>query len=200
MSKRNSKTTIRPKTLDDAYSLVSKILIQGDMRYYDVDAEFELASFLLKHGVFLERRVLPVLKEPSLKDLQRHAVQGPEKYVALMLLQSSGIKNKDIFFERHFYGSIPDVYARNDKSVILVECCSCRISKIIEYLSAPETQEIWIITEGIGSWEPSGDAIFQKMQWFVFTRGKMWNTMLSKFNNTKRKRLREIHRRVFNNE
>ena len=163
------------------------MLIRGDARYNDTESEFELASFLFSGAVLLEERVLSALPSPTRKNLKLHRVQGEEKCVAQLLLKRQGFEDQHISFEEQFYGSIPDVLARKDDALILVECCSCRVSKIIEYLSAIETKEAWIITS----------LDFEDVQWFVFQRGKGWEEVFSRFEALKRRRLREAHKRVF---
>ena len=91
------------------------------------------------------------------------------------MLKQNGFKDKEIFFEREFLGSRPDIFAEKDDKSILVECCSCRVNKIINYLL--DADEVWIITRGIPPWEPI-HYIKDKMQWFIFKKGISWREVL----------------------
>ena len=186
-----------PNNVNDALSFVRDILVQGDFRYRDVESECDLASFLLRDAIVLNEKAFPtVLKEPDEKAIRRHRVQGSEKCVAEALLKLQGFGDKDICFERNFRGSVPDVIAGKDL-VVPVECCSCRVDKIIEYLAFSEVKEVWVLTRGVGPWVDCADLVSEddRMGWYIFRRGINWEKTYSNFDLSKRKRLREAFHR-----
>ena len=179
---------IQPKTIEEAMDLIYNILKQGDTRYNDTEAEDTLASFLINQAVSVEETDFPEIEESREGDLVKHFVQGQEKYIAKVLLKMNGFKDSEIFFERRFNGSAPDVFAEREKSTVLVECCSCRVSKIIDFLS--KTDEVWILTLGENPWEEK--PLFKKMQWFIFRKGPNWNDIYSDFRRKKTDELRKV--------
>ncbi len=159
---------ILPKTFKEALEVIDNILKQGDNRYNDIEKEVFLAKALLNKMVFLEEKEMPKIKKPKEDDLQRMGhVQKDEKYIAKALLKQKEFQDNEIFFERRFLGSQPDVLGEKKDVIIPVECCSCRVDKIITYL--PESEEIWIITREFSN---------EKMKWFVFKKGPNWEKFL----------------------
>lgn len=159
---------ILPKTFEEAMHLISNVLKQGDHRYNSTENEVFLAKSILKEFVLLEERQIPEIDALEEKNSKKMGyVQKDEKYVAKILLVKQGFNEKEIFFERRFLGSQSDVLAEKEEIFIPVECCSCRIDKIIDYL--PESKEVWIITREFSN---------EKMKWFVFKRGPNWNDFI----------------------
>lgn len=180
---------ILPKTEKEALDFVYNVLNQGDSRYNDPENESILSYFIMNEAIFLEEREIPEIKEPTDKELGHLLeVQVIEKYLAKILLKREGFNEEQISFERSFFGSRPDVFAEKQNKTILVECRSCRISKVITYLL--EADEVWIITSGFAPWS----RLFpqkEKMQWFVFRKGSNWNEVL-KFEKKKLERLKKV--------
>lgn len=168
---------IEPKTMADAIKIVYKILNQGDSRYNDSEAEKKISLFLLNQAIFLEEKDLLNLKKPNKEDLVRYFVQREAKYIAKILLKMHGFNENEIFFERSFQGYRPDVLAEKENKTIIVECYSCKISKIIDYLS--KAREVWILTYGETPWEEK--PLYEKMQWFIFKKGPEWEEISTKF-------------------
>jgi len=179
---------IQPKTTEEAMDLIYGILKQGDSRYNDTEAEKILSSFLINQAISIEETDFPEIEESKEKDLVKHFVQGQEKYIAKILLKMRGFRDNEIFFERRFNGSTPDVFAERDNLIILVECCSCRVSKIIDFLSKAE--EVWILTLGENPWEEK--PLFKRMQWFIFRKGLNWNDIYGDFKRKKADELRKV--------
>ena len=179
---------IQPKTIEETTDLIDNVLKQGDNRYNDTEAERILSSFLINHAVSVEERDFPEIEESKEGDLVKHFVQGQEKYIAKILLKMNGFKDNEIFFERRFNGSAPDVFAEREKSTVLVECCSCRVSKIIDFLS--KVDEMWILTLGENPWEEK--PLFKRMQWFSFKKGPNWYDIYSDFIRKKTDGLRKV--------
>jgi hypothetical protein len=179
---------IQPKTLEEAMDLIYNILNQGDSRYNHFEAERILSQFLLNKAVSLEERDFPITKEPNREDLFEHFVQGQEKYIAKTILNLQGFDNSEIFYEKSFLGSRPDVFAEKGGTIIIVECCSCRISKIIDFLS--EVNEIWVLTYGEKPWEKK--PLFGKMQWFIFKKGANWDKIYAEFKEDQLRELKKI--------
>lgn len=71
--------------------------------------------------------------------------------------------------------------------IVVVECCSCRVNKIIDYLL--KANEVWVLTRGENPWEEK--PLFEKMQWFIFKKGANWNNV---YNNLRKQRMEEIKR------
>lgn len=179
---------IFPKTIKEAWETVWDILSQGDSRYNDPESELILANFIINEAISLEEREIPKMKEPTDKELGNlFEIQREEKYLAKYLLKQQGFQDDEIFFERRFRGSQPDVFAEKEDKIILVECCSCRVSKIIDFLL--EVEEVWIITRGESPWKIH--PLFEKMQWFVFKKGRNWNKVLE-FEKRKLEELKKI--------
>lgn len=168
---------IIPKTMEEAVKLVWDILEQGDSRYNESEAERILSSFLFNQAILLEEKPFPNIGKPKREDLFKHFIQGQEKYIAKILLNLDGFNNDEIFYERMFLDSRPDVFAEKQDKKIIVECCSCRVSKVINFLS--EADELWILTSGENPWEEK--PLFEKIQWFVFKKGSKWNKVYTEF-------------------
>ena len=180
---------IQPQTIEEARDLVWSILKQGDSRYNDFESEIELSYFILKQAISIEEKEFPEMEETKLQDILDHNVQGEEKEIAKKLLKMKGFKENEIFFEVRFHGSAPDVLVEKDElSPIVVECCSCRVSKIIEFL--PHVEEIWILTRGADPWDKN--PIIDKMQWFIFRKGTNWDKAYQALQKKKWEELKKV--------
>jgi len=179
---------IAPKTMEEAIKLIWDILEQGDSRYNDPEAERILSFFLLNQAILLEEKPFPNIEEPKREDVFEHFVQGKEKYIAKILLNLEGFDNGEIFYERRFLGYRPDVFAEKQDKIIVVECCSCKVDKVIDFLS--EADEIWALTYEGNPWEEK--PLFEKMQWFVFKKGPRWDEIYTRFINKKLKELKKV--------
>jgi len=169
------KMEILPKTMQEAIGIVYNVLNQGDSRYNNTEEEVFLSSSLVKKIVSLEEREIPKIQKPEereLKDIGK--VQNKEKYVAKILLKQQRFQDNEIFFERAFLGLRPDIFVEKGNIKIIVECCSCSVGKILEYLS--EAKEVWVITRGEFPWEVP--LINEKMQLFIFKKGSNWSDIL----------------------
>lgn len=178
---------INLKTREEALELVYNILNQGDSRYNAPEEEEILADFLIKQAVSIEESSFSEVKEPNEKEISKHFVQGKEKQIAAALLKAKGFDDAEIFFEKRFIGSVPDILAEKEDLIVVVECCSCRVNKIIDYLL--KTNEVWVLTRGENPWEEK--PLFEKMQWFIFKKGANWNNV---YNNFQKQRMEEIKR------
>lgn len=159
---------ILPKTFNEAMYLVSNILKQGDHRYNDTESEVFLAGSILRELVLLEEEEIPQIDNPKQEDLRKMGyIQKEEKYIAKILLKQKEFKENEIFFERRFQGYQPDVLGEKENVFIPVECCSCRVDKILTYLL--ESEEVWIITREFSN---------EKMKWFIFKKGPKWNDFI----------------------
>ena len=173
---------ILPKTLNEALTLIHNILIQGDSRYNNSENEVFLANLILDEIIHLEEKEIPKIKNPNENNLGKMGyVQKHEKYVAKILLKQKGFQDSEIFFERRFRGSRPDVLGEKEEEFIPVECCSCRIDKIIDYLQ--ESEEVWVITR---------ECFNEKMKWFVFEKGSNWErySIIKKIQQEKLKKIK----------
>ncbi len=187
---------IRLKTLEEGMDLIFEVLIQGDTRYYDHWGELDLSKFLLKEAILVYESEIPDIKDKIDHDkISSHRVQGSFKEIARVLLKLSGFENNQIFFERNVSGSIPDLLAKSPDKSIIVECCSCRVTKIIAYFQEEKVEEVWVLTIGAQPWEEERyiKALGGKMQWFIFKRGLNWSTTLQKYKENIEKELSKIH-------
>jgi len=181
---------IIPKTRKEAVNLIREVLNQGDDRYNAVENEIILSDFLALNAITLEERNIPFMERLNLGDKleQTLKVQRHEKLVAIELLKSDGFNDKEILLERKFLGSRPDILAKSATKSVIVECCSCRIDKIIDFLK--EINEVWIIIRGFPPWEKSKDG--NKMQMFIFKKGQNWDEIYSKYKDANIKELKQI--------
>lgn len=130
---------------EEATKLLYYVLNQGDSRYNNSKEEFLLASAILDGAVSLEKKDIPNITDLINEKFEKISnPQKKEKTIAKALLKNVGFKEEEIYFERMFLGSRPDVLGEKDNSIIPVECCSCRVNKIIDYLNY--VQEVWILT------------------------------------------------------
>ncbi len=179
---------IDPKTQEEAMEIVYDILNQGDSRYNNPKDEMILSSFIFNKTVDLEEREILSINKPEKEDLLLvKGIQKDEKYVAKTLLHQQGFNDNEIYFERMFLGSRPDIFAEKEDRIIVVECCSCRIDKILDYL--PKADEVWVITRGENTWETP--VFNKKIQWFIFKKGPNWDLFL-KFKDNRLKQLKGI--------
>ena len=172
---------INPKTLEQALDLVYKVLNQGDSRYNDSESEIFLANCFLEKVISLEKRKIPKITLQGKEVLWKIGnVQKEEKQVAKYLLNKEGFNDEEIFFERIFLGSRPDVLGEKENRIIPIECCSCRVTKILDYLS--EVEEVWVITRAFSN---------EESYWFIFKKGSNWKKFLD-FQKNKLEELKKI--------
>lgn len=164
---------IKPKTSEEAKELIWDVLIQGDSRYISAWDQEVLSVFLFDEAIILEKREIPDMPEPKEDDFYMMGnVQTTTKYIANILLKQNGFENNQIFFERTFMGGRTDVYAESENKIIAVECHSCRVSKIADYLSKDNT-EVWVITLGSVPWDKN--PVIERKEWFILKRGPNWS-------------------------
>jgi hypothetical protein len=172
---------IIPKTRKEAVNLIREVLNQGDDRYNAIENEVILSNFLAFNAITLEKREIPFMEKPKLScNLEPTLkVQMHEKLVAIGLLKLDGFNDKEIILERKFLGSRPDILAKSATKSVIVECCSCRVDKIIDFLK--EIKEVWIITRGFPPWENSKNPK-DRMQLFIFQKGLKWEEIYNSYN------------------
>lgn len=167
--------------------IIYNTLNQGDSRYNAPEDERILANFIINEAISLEEKKIPFIKEPE-KNSKISVVQETEKYIAKELLKLEDFKDNEIFFERSFLGSRADVLAEANNKIIAVECCSCRINKIIDYLL--EADEVWVFTRGKPPWETVN--YVEDMQWFIFKRGPKWDETFKEHEKQVQEELKKI--------
>jgi len=163
---------ILPKTRKDAMEIVYNILNQGDSRYNAPEDEITLSESLVNESVFLEEREIPLMEKPinAFKE-----VQWEEKFIAKYILKVNGFQDNQIFSEIMFNGNRPDILAESPAKKIAVECRSCRVNKILDYLFSVD--EVWVITRGLPPYETI-PYLKEKMCLFVFRKGKNWDKVI----------------------
>ncbi len=177
---------------EESRDWIEKNVTQYDPRYLpDIETLNVLAYFLYKEAISIEELQIPNLPEPSNEQLSR--ITEPQryyKYIALELLKLQKVKEEDIKFEFSIYGRRADVYTTSENREILIECCSCYIDKLIDYLEEENT-ELWIITEGYGPWDkmlPEKERSFC----FILRRGKSWNKYYKIYTHISQEQLRKV--------
>lgn len=160
------------KNIKEAQSILFNILNQGDSRYDDPREELILANFLLNGAISLEKRWVENVNNSESKV---RGVQKNEKNFAKGILKKEGFLEEEIFLERMFNGSRVDVLAETNNKIILVECCSCRVDKIRNFLTKPNT-EVWVIIRDEFS------------EIYLFKRGLNWHLV----KDFEEKRLQEL--------
>ena len=125
--------------IEEAQKAIFDILNQGDSRYDNPKEELVLANFLLEGAISLEKTI----NEDTRLNKVR-GIQANEKRFAMGVLKQEGFKEEEIFLEVMFQGSRVDVLAEKRDKIILVECCSCRVDKIRDFLTISNT-EVWVI-------------------------------------------------------
>ena len=166
--------------LNEAENYIFNILNQGDSRYNESKAEQILADFMISKAILLERQDIPEFEKPSEADLEKiKGVQKYEKYYIKKLLKEKGFDDKEILFESNFLSYHPDVLAESSKGIIVGECCSCKVSKIKDFLEAG-AEEVWIIIREEVSWL------------FIFKKGQDWNQKIKEFEKIKTEEMKKI--------
>ena len=186
-------TEITFKNQEEVYNWIFDNMVQNDPRYIPLAEEIMFPIyFIYDKGISIEEKSLPNIEEPSKEQLTK--ITGPQKYhkfIALKLLELEGIKKEETKIEFTFHGRRADVYAvKNDKE-ILVECCSCYVLKIIQYLENLNT-ELWIITSAEDT---------QAIKLFVLKRGKNWDEcygIYKRYKEEEFKRGREAYDKAIN--
>ena len=173
-----NKMIILSKNKEDAKDLVYNILNQGDSRYNDPEREETLADFLLNLAIILEKKEIYFVEEFNEKFEKFLEIQGNQKSIGKELLKIAGFKEQNIYFERRLMGYQPDIFAESEDKLVVVECCSCKIKKIIAFLE--KVDEIWILTKGYPPWENPKDKS-EAMEWFVFRKGENWDKTLIQY-------------------
>ena len=174
---------IQPKTRKEAWDIVLDILNQGDSRYNNTANEVILADFLVLNAISLEEKEIPFMEEPKLENENKFSlrVQREEKLLVREMLKSEGFQDKEILFEQLFSNGRADVLAESPKKTIAVECCSCRIDKIINYLE-DGADEVWVTTIGLPPWEKI-KYLKENMGLFVFKKGPNWDKVFNRYKN-----------------
>ena len=184
-------TKIKFKNPEKVSNWISKNLVQGDPRYEAWPEEEEwLTYFIFNMAIIIKEQDIPNLKEPGIQELQQ--IGGPQevyKYIASELLQQKGIKKENIKFEYQFGTRRLDVFAKKNHKKFLVECCSCYIKKLIQYLD-DKNVELWVITYGYSPWETV--PYLEKSKWFIIKRGPRWDGTYKKYNDHWKERLKKI--------
>lgn len=181
---------IKPENYQEALRIVWNLFNEGDSRYDDSISERILADILFSSAVSIEEREIPSISAPAEQDLREfsHLSQNDEKYIAKFLLKKEGFQDTEIFSEVKHLNSRPDIFAISESKKVIVECCSCRVSKVLEYLSE-ENSEFWLITKGNPPWQESK---FEMKKWFIFHRGENWGKFNKEIEENSLRKLKQV--------
>ena len=160
------------------YHLVNKILVQGDLRYLDPYSMNILSHFIAQGAVLVVEREISQITQPTDSNIEK--IDKPQrlaKYIAFNLLKKEGFSNSEILFEKNVKGGKTDLAALSDEKQVFVECHSCRVNKVIDYLS--QNAELWVITAGALPWEKQPLGLCK--QWFVFIQGPNWKEVFKEY-------------------
>ncbi len=174
------------KPSQKSIDLINDIFVQGDTRYGDYWNAHMVASFLDNKGIEIEKILITNKEEPSKEELRR--IGGPQKYykfIGKQLLEAKGYQITG--FEIPFRGGRADILAENPskRDIIAVECCSCRITKAIDYLGWKNTT-LWILSLG----ETCLDE--EPLPLYVIKRGPKWDICLEMYE----KAIRQLFKKV----
>jgi len=171
------------------YIFVEKVLVQGDSRYLDPYLTKILAYFITKKAVSANEREIKKIQEPKESDLNDlNEPQKLAKYIVRILLINEGFSDAEIFFERNFGDDRPDVAALNSSKEIFVECFSCRVNKVIDYLS--QNRALWVLTSGSYPWDKN--PLTEQIKLIEFKKGKNWDLVFGEYKAKQSKILESI--------
>jgi len=173
-------------TKKEAMNFISNVIKQGDDRYNAFEDEEILSDFLINKAVSFEEKEISGIETPEKLPKE---VQASAKYLAKCILKKEGFEELNIIPEVTFEGCRPDIYAESSKKSVAVECYSCKVHKIIDFLS--KIDEVWVITRGLSPWERI-KYLKENMKLFVFKKGENWNEFYSKYQNKKSGDIRKI--------
>ena len=174
------KIIIKFRNKDEVRVWIIENLTQEDSRYLIPESFELLIDFIYNEAIVIEEHELPEINEPSSEELSKiPSPQSYHKYIGSKLLQLNNFKKEHIKFEYPFYNRKADVYVNQDNKKIIIECCSCNLSKPIEYLEEPNT-ELWVITQGFGSWENFSKSY--ESLWFILRKGENWDKCHKEYN------------------
>ena len=151
------------KTKDETIKRVIEIFEQGDYRYSDLWDAIVVAGFIDNKAINMKKigeKLPDNLNKEGLKE-----IKGPQKIFKLYaekIAKKRGFTVKE--YESPILGGKSDVLAFNENKRLLIECCSCRISKAIDYLSSQNTI-LWVMLRAFN---------LNKIIIFEFSRGKNW--------------------------
>jgi len=125
---------------------VDDIFQQGDYRYTDPWSSIIVAGFIDNNAIKIDKEKIRWDEEPSKEELGK--IRPPQqfyKFIGRNILEEKGCQF--IAFEAAFCGGKVDILAEKSSTneAVAVECCSCRISKAIDYLKRENTI-LWIIS------------------------------------------------------
>jgi len=171
------------------YNFLDRSLVQGDSRYYDPHLLQLISFFITKEAVNIEERQIGKVQEPKEEDIKK--IEGPQKYakyIMKLLLKQEGFTDTEIFTEINYGDNRPDLSALNEKKEVFVECFSCKLKKVLDYLA--QKKELWVLVKGAYPWDKT--PIQEPIQWLVFRKGPNWNSIYSSYKNNQLEKLKNI--------
>jgi len=172
------------KANDQTIRKVIDIFQQGDYRYTDPWNAIIVACFIDGNAITMERKEEMI---PNLKHEKNNKIKGPQeifKLYAKQIAEKKGFVIKG--YEYSFSGGKTDVFAVKNKTKLAIECCSCRISKAIDYLNEPNTL-LWVMLRDIKD----------KIIFFEFSRGQNWSDYNKFHNEYMESQIRKHYDRLF---
>lgn len=166
--------------------LVERIFIQGDSRYQDweyFDDRHKVASFIFHNAIKIEEIPSP----SSIRVRHYRSVTEPqasEKEIAIAIMKSFGYQYRGQ--EQEVYGGVADLLMRDSRRRVtaLVECCSCKVSKAINY-SVTRNNELWVFTKDSSIYKIIRAKNWSKMYRFhkeyaIIEQRRLWNRYMAK--------------------
>ena len=176
------------KASDKTIKKVEEIFLQGDYRYTDVWNNIIVAGFIDNGAIKIDKIEEKIIKKPNKEEIDE--IKNPQrafKFYAKQIAEERGFIIKE--YEPSVCGGKGDILAVNRNKELIIECCSCRINKAIDYLSRPKTI-LWVLLRHI-----AGD----KITIFQLSRGKNWIEFNDNHENYMMDKMRQAIEKLSNN-
>lgn len=173
------------KATDETIREVIDVFEQGDYRYTDPWNAVIVAGFVDNEAIKIEKEIIKLIDNPSEKELSK--IKPPQqfyKFIGKKFLEERGYN--PLGFEFAFSGGKVDILAEKPSKdeTVVVECCSCRISKAIDYLKKEKTI-LWIISRAE---TPNSTRLILH----IVKRGQNWNKYLKIHQNYQKKQMDKV--------
>lgn len=162
------------KASADTIRKIEGIFEQGDYRYVDPWSAIIVAGFVDGKAIKIETEKIKGSDSNSEEEIGK--IRPPQqfyKFVGKKHLEDKGYNL--LGFECAFAGGKVDILAEKSSKneTVAVECCSCRISKAIDYLKKENTI-LWII-------EKVEHPLSTELILHILKRGKTWKKYIKTY-------------------
>src|SRR3989338_8068578 len=173
------------KATDDTIREVIDIFEQEDYRYTDPWNAIIVAGFVDNDAIKIEKEMIKLVNNPSEEELSK--IKPPQqfyKFIGKKFLEEKGYN--PLGFEFAFSGGKVDILAEKPSKdeTVAVECCSCRISKAIDYLKKEKTI-LWIISR-------TETPLSTELMIYIVKRGRNWNKYIRIYQKYQKKQMDKV--------